>query len=396
MVGSRYSGWRGSGWRGPVGRGPVVDVAQVQGNVLPGFAANHQMLLALRVERPAAARAWPASLIGEVTTAGEMLRARQRKARRGPWLNLGFSYLGIAKLIESQSRFNDEAFRAGLAARSSLLGDPTDLDDEGHPSRWVAGGLDTAIDVLVIVAGAEAYPVQRRCAEIRDSAVHSGLGWVWQELGSRLSREPDERNSEHFGFRDGISQPGVRGWSADPEQPLSRRLINNSRLPDGPDYAAPGTPLVWPGSFLVFRRLRQDVVRFAEFLRVAAAKHGLEPDALGALLIGRWRSGAPIVRTTPEGGQPPGKDNRHLGADADANNDFDFTNELPEPVFRDGHSATLHRRARVDPLGLVCPNSAHIRKVNPRAGKTGRGGLENPLTRGILRRGIPCGPMRTA
>src|SRR6266508_1895089 len=299
MVGSRYSGWRGSGWRGPVGRGPVVDVAQVQGNVLPGFAANHQMLLALRVERPAAARAWLASLIGEVTTAGEMLRARQRKARRGPWLNLGFSYLGIAKLIESQSRFNDEAYR-----------------------------------------------VQRRCAEIRDSAVHSGLGWVWQELGSRLSREPDERNSEHFGFRDGISQPGVRGWSADPEQPLSRRLINNSRLPDGPDYAAPGTPLVWPGSFvfgypaqnpidarapgpmsvagpywahngsfLVFRRLRQDVVRFAEFLRVAAAKHGLEPDALGALLIGRWRSGAPIVRTTPEGGQPPGKDNRHLGAD---------------------------------------------------------------------------------
>jgi len=401
----------------------VVDVAQVQGNVLPGFAANHQMLLALRVERPAAARAWLASLIGEVTTAGEMLRARQRKARRGPWLNLGFSYLGIAKLIESQSRFNDEAFRAGLAARSSLLGDPTDLDDEGHPSRWVAGGLDTAIDVLVIVAGAEAYPVQRRCAEIRDSAVHSGLGWVWQELGSRLSREPDERNSEHFGFRDGISQPGVRGWSADPEQPLSRRLINNSRLPDGPDYAAPGTPLVWPGSFvfgypaqnpidarapgpmsvagpywahngsfLVFRRLRQDVVRFAEFLRVAAAKHGLEPDALGALLIGRWRSGAPIVRTTPEGGQPPGKDNRHLGADADANNDFDFTNELPEPVFRDGHSATLHRRARVDPLGLVCPNSAHIRKVNPRAGYTEQGGLEDTLTRRILRRGIPYGP----
>src|SRR6266540_6504126 len=250
MVGSRYSGWRGSGWRGPVGRGPVVDVAQVQGNVLPGFAANHQMLLALRVERPAAARAWLASLIGEVTTAGEMLRARQRKARRGPWLNLGFSYLGIAKLIESQSRFNDEAFRAGLAARSSLLGDPTDPDDEGHPSHWVVGGLDTAIDVLVIVAGAEAYPVQRRAAEIRDSAVHSGLSWVWQELGSRLSREPDERSSEHFGFRDGISQPGVRGWSADPEQPLSRRLVNNSRLPDGPDYAAPGTPLVWPGSFV--------------------------------------------------------------------------------------------------------------------------------------------------
>jgi Dyp-type peroxidase family len=215
----------------------------------------------------------------------------------------------------------------------------------------------------------------------------------------------------------------VRGIAADQDRPLSRRLVNNARYPDGPDHAAPGTPLVWPGSFvfgypaqnpidarapgplsvagpywahngsfLVFRRLRQDVARFAEFLRVAAAKHGLEPDALGALLLGRWRSGAPIVRTTPEGGQSPGKDNPELGADVDANNDFDYTNDLPEPVFRDGHAATLYRRPRIDPLGLVCPNSSHIRKVNPRAGYTEQGGLEDTLTRRILRRGIPYGP----
>jgi hypothetical protein len=52
----------------------------------------------------------------------------------------------------------------------------------------------------------------------------------------------------------------------------------------------------------------------------------------------------------------------------------------------------MYRRGRIDPLGEICPASAHIRKVNPRGGYTEQGGLEDTLTRRILRRGIPYGP----
>jgi len=319
-------------------------------------------------------------------------------------------------------RFADEAFRAGLARRASLLRDPTDPRDEGHPSHWVVGGPATGIDVLLIVAGSAERAVTERASELRRAAEAHGLFLVWSEMGARLGRRRVDA-SEHFGFRDDIAQPAVRGFANRPRVPLAARLVRNGATPDGPELAAPGTPLIWPGSFvfgypaqnpvdarlpgrmvsagpswardgslLVFRRLRQDVVRFAEFVAVTARELGMDPEAFAALLVGRWRSGAPVVRTSPPGMNPPGVDDPQLGSDPDANNDFDFTNVLPEPEFADGHTAKRYEKARVDPLGLVCPNSAHIRKVNPRAGYTEQGGLEDTLTRRLLRRGIPYGP----
>ena len=156
------------------------------------------------------------------------------------------------------------------------------------------------------------------------------------------------------------------------------------------DARAPGEVLEpgqsWPhrnGSFLVFRRFYQDVAAFWRFLEDMARTHqdaipGLTPDRLGALLVGRWRSGAPILRT-------PYSDDIDLGAANAASNRFDFTSRMPR--HNDGFPA-----GEPDPLGLACPTFAHIRKANPRNGHTEQGGLEDTLTRRILRRGIPYGP----
>jgi len=55
---------------------------------------------------------------------------------------------------------------------------------------------------------------------------------------------------EHFGFRDGISQPGVRGrLSARPDHGLTRRYLDPSD-PRAATFARPGQPLLWPGQFV--------------------------------------------------------------------------------------------------------------------------------------------------
>ena len=85
-------------------------------------------------------------------------------------------------------------------------------------------------------------------------------------------------------------------------------------------------------------------------------------------------------------------DNEALGGDRYAANHFDFTNRLRPALLDVQHDSDAFPDGVADPLGNVCPNSAHIRKVNPRTGYTEQGGLEDTLARRILRRGIPYGP----
>ena len=93
------------------------------------------------------------------------------------------------------------------------------------------------------------------------------------------------------------------------------------------------------GTFLVYRKLQQDVEGFWQFMRGEAARiAGLEnPDGtvgLAARCVGRWPSGAPLVLA-------PGADR-------------------PEERGRDDFGY------RQDPDGLACPLGAHIRRTNPR------------------------------
>ena len=77
-------------------------------------------------------------------------------------------------------------------------------------------------------------------------------------------------------------------------------------------------------TFLVYRRLRQDVGLFWRTMRDEAMRlaglpgfAGMGEDRLAALLAGRWPSGAPVSRT------PSGEDAK-LGEDVFANNYFLF------------------------------------------------------------------------
>jgi Dyp-type peroxidase family len=175
-------------------------------------------------------------------------------------------------------------------------------------------------------------------------------------------------------------------------------------------FGKPGQPLLWPGqillgeprqdtqdlykpaaaaknfpawarrgSYLVCRRLRQDVPAFWQFVIDHAG--ALEPVAFAAQLVGRWPSGAPLAR----GGDDPA-----LAGDEFANNHFLFE----DPTRPSGLAPLAGYAGDGYPAANpgACPAFAHIRKVNPRDGGTDFGTPADTLLRLMLRRGIPFGP----
>ncbi len=212
---------------------------------------------------------------------------------------------------------------------------------------------------------------------------NGGASEVWCDKGCVI--EGPTGAIEHFGYRDGVSQPGVRGRVSED----AADLLTPSCDPNRPDHGRPGQELVWPGEFvfgypdqarhmhaglnwmttghgsgvapewasdgayLVYRRLRQHVDRFHRHLQQSRGTG--TADAAGARLVGRWPSGAPILKA-------PDEDVKKLAED----NDFDFI------------------AGQMD----VCPGRAHIRKVNPRGDRP----VADRLTHRLLRRGITFGP----
>jgi len=58
------------------------------------------------------------------------------------------------------------------------------------------------------------------------------------------------------------------------------------------------------GSFLVFRKLEQDVDRFDQLVAGLALKLGVDEARAGALVIGRFKDGTPIALSKTETASP--------------------------------------------------------------------------------------------
>jgi Dyp-type peroxidase family len=386
-IAEAFHGWDDLDLRAQLDSGPgepVLALDDIQGNVFPGFAKDQVAVLGLRMHGVPAARAALAVLAAEVATAAEVwafgrlfAETRARRGHEGAvqacWANAALSYPALLALAPDAELFADEAFRATAAGPR-----PADL--------------------LLVIAGDDEADVGRETRRLT-AALAPGFTVVGEQFGAALPGEL--RGHEHFGFRDGISQPGVRGRHPEsPHQPVTAR-----HDPADPDHGKPGQALVWPGefifgysgegdpaggagpvveagpdwarhgSFLVYGRYRQDVAAFQRFAATAGRAlpdpAGLDPRRLAALVVGRWPSGAALVAA-------PDHDDPALGADDDAVNDFVYRAEGPH--------------APADPGGLRCPYAAHIRKANIRDDLDAIAGPGAARRHRILRRGIPYGP----
>jgi Dyp-type peroxidase family len=358
-----------------------VDQRDLQGNVLAGYGFDRALFVVLRVTDPDAGRAWLGELMaGDAITTAVPFGDPKPAAT----LNLAFTHDGLRALGVSEEALRSfpADFRQGMAARADRLGD----QGADAPGRWESGLRPGEPHVLVTMASNDDTTLDERRAtlEARVAAERSGAEIV-HEVPTSVIDDPRREAvvREHFGFADGLAQPSIDGVAADePSRPVGPWQRRGQGTPVGrgrwkplkpgefvlgyPDEAGlladtPIDPLRRSGSYMVVRKLRQNVALFHRYLRDAAGGDDDEARRLAAKIVGRWQDGTPIVKC-PE---PPGPDR---------------SADEPDNDFRYGG----------DPHGLRCPLGAHIRRASPRDA-LGFGGQLSARHR-MIRRGMPYGP----
>ncbi len=240
--------------------------------------------------------------------------ARRPIPAHDAWITVAFTYHGLEALgvpQESLESFLPE-FRQGMAARAAELGDV----GESSPERWEKP-LGTA---EVHVALRCSRPMQQALEALAERAREAherlpGVEVIWRQDCYQL---PTGRTS--FGFKDGIGQPSVEGSGIPPSNPRERPIKAGEIILGYPDETGELPPMPTPevlgrnGTYVVFRKLHTRVAAYRQYLHEKAADRQ-EQALLGAKMVGRWQSGAPLV-LSPNGDDP------ELGADHERNNVF--------------------------------------------------------------------------
>jgi Dyp-type peroxidase family len=368
--------------------GQKVEWHDVQGLVLRGYGKHpYSANLLLQIDDSALVRKWLLSVSHRVTTS-----ERAKNEIDHCYFNLAFTRSGLEKLelMQDWLAVFPASFLEGMDSenRSRILGD----EKQSDPQNWEWGGPKTGVDVLVMIFGKDEDTLNHAIAA--EQANLKGLS-VKNDIRSQLW--PDEK--EHFGFHDGISQPVIES-SPPPSHHQQNNHADGEYAPHNVikagefvlgyknEYGVLADPLNLPidadprqilftvpmrdgsiapdlgrnGTFLIVRQIRQHVAEFRSYLE-QVGQTVQEREQIAAKIIGRWKSGAPLV-TSP---------------------DKDDPNRCEQNEF-------LYHA--IDPDGMRCPFGAHVRRANPRdmLGNDPKDGLTILKRHRLIRRGRSYGP----
>jgi Dyp-type peroxidase family len=306
-----------------------------------------------------AGRAWLAAI---VETVHSVAQARVSIEKENRWVSVAFTSNGLRALglDETSLASFPEEFRQGMVARAEMLGDT----GANHPENWIGGLASPNLHAIVILFARDAAERQRCVAEHQRLVAQCAGVEVLSSLDLEAT-PPFDYAHDHFGYRDRMSQPVIEGSGDEPTPGTGAALKAGEFILGYPDENGPPVNLPQPeilsrnGSYMAYRRLQEHVGRFRDFLR----EHGEtveEQELMAAKLMGRWRSGAPLVLA-------PNKDDPGLGADPQRNNNFNYK--------------------EMDPHGYAVPLGSHIRRMNP------RDTAANMNRRRMIRRGGTYGPV---
>ncbi|HXV20186.1 MAG TPA: hypothetical protein VD811_04225 [Desulfuromonadales bacterium] len=331
------------------------DIQHILLTRVPALTGRYEFLTFRSI---AGARAWLAEILGTVQSSAEV-RGSVEKDRR--WVTVAFTWSGLRALgvDEASLATFPEEFKQGMAARAEILGDT----GANHPDHWVGGLADPGLHAIVILFARDDAE-RERCRREHERLVERCEGVKLLSALDLLATPPFDSAHDHFGYRDRMSQPVIEGSGEEPTPGTGAPLKAGEFILGYPDEAEPPANLPQPetlsrnGSFMAYRRLQEHVGAFRDFLR----QHGQTPEEqelVAAKLMGRWRSGAPLVLA-------PDKDDPELGADPQRNNDFNYK--------------------EMDPFGYAVPLGSHMRRMNP------RDTAANVNRRRMIRRGATYGP----
>ena len=362
----------------------------LQGNILKGHGRANSVHILLTFPNPKdnldkirELKQWIAQLAEDITSAKKQIHdavAWRNEGRDGGiFVHFSLSSSGYAKLglpnsiqpkapnLQDRKPANEkelnidyaEVFQDGMKTRQYALLDPP-------VSAWEPG-YQQDIDALVIIAAKDLTDVKNKQSEITDqlkniatiATVEPGL-----VIRRKFKNTDEEHVVEHFGFTDGVGQPLFLKEEVKKEQTEQGNIAKNLfsaglNLVLIPDPL--GTPNVSFGSFLVFRKLEQNVQGFKKAQVALGEKLGISPQQAGAMAVGRFEDGTPLVKYDKDG-------RKNL-------NNFNYDD---------------------DDFGLKCPFQAHIRKTNPRLESFRKGGpfaqsKEQELGHRIARRAVSYG-----
>jgi Dyp-type peroxidase family len=351
----------------------MLDFSDIQGNILYGYRSfPFARFMFFAVDHAAAGRNFLAQLLEHVTPA-------KWPERPLATTNIGFSLAGLRAFdlqSECLASFPCE-FQEGMKARAASLGDT----EEGAPDHWDQPWRDQNVHMLIKCYAGTGPRLDQKCNDIRTLVPTGVRELAPHQDAALLLINGRQTRKEHFGFEDGVSNPDVEGIPDDGEGgdtgnpdahgtfrkvPIGEFLLGHrSEGGEVPPVPLPNL-LTFNGSFLVFRKLEQNVPLFRQFLKrkapVFASALG-QPlpagvsaeDYLAAKMLGRWQNGSSLDPHPDEPGRR-------------ASNKFTYGD---------------------DPDGARCPLGAHTRRVNGRA-SLGFGG-DILRRRRLIRRGITYG-----
>jgi Dyp-type peroxidase family len=248
------------------------------------------------------------------------------------------------------------------------------------PKNWDPVWLDGRVHAWLGVNAISAEALEARCAQMLAITQETGGATVLaaqDAAAAVVNGKPCTK--EHFGFTDGFGNPDYLGVERSSQPGQGKLMPDGSWAPlatgelllgyadEAGELPIAPVPHLFAsnGTFMVYRKLHQNVATFRKYLDEHAPTYGGGKEKLAAKFIGRWRDGTPI-ELSPDRADP-----------GIAQNPAQSTN------FKYGD----------DLNGTRCPIGAHIRRVHPRDAFGFNGKLID--RRRITRRGLLYGRFAT-
>lgn len=277
----------------------MLELDRIQGNVVPGFNKDHQAFVLVRFQDAGHGRGWLNALQPDLTTARDVQRFRETftdLVNQAPhpgepdggallhisatWVNVVLSFAGV-RLV------------AGAAAQNGLPG-----AFRLNRVPGVAPAAQPDVHAMLIIAADSADAVEAELAHRCQQMSDSGVAEVKTLRGDALPGE--QRGHEHFGFKDGVSQPHIAGtnWGNGPDVAAGEFVLG---YPDQTGQSSGAGMPAWTrnGSFVAFLQLQQHVATFWSAMQQHARQLGTTSQDLASWVVGRTEAGTPLSNPPP-------------------------------------------------------------------------------------------------
>jgi Dyp-type peroxidase family len=345
-----------------------LNASDIQGFALRGYTFPVARFVFLEIAEHKAGRKLIASLIDDITT-GERWDQKPDAT-----LNIAFTYQGLVRLglpDATLMSFPVEFFQ-GMKARRKILCD----EGKNAPEHWDAVWREGRVHVWLGVYAQSQAILEDRCRQLQQRIGATGGGaTVGSQDAGALVINGKVTPKEHFGYTDGFGNPDFVGVERNTQPGQGKLMPDGSWAPlatgelllgypdEGGELPVAPVPHVLGinGTFMVYRKLHQNVATFRRYLKEKAQLYGGGEEKLAAKFVGRWPDGTPLELS-------PDRQDPQIVQDKNRNVNFTYGQDLD---------------------GTRCPMGSHIRRTNPRDAFGFNGKLVN--RRRITRRGLPYG-----